>query len=208
MVEWLDKWHDRNKITRERFLSADTYFVLKYTLNSIVLLIKYLLKSPQMDFVVIGKFMTDNLEARFGQYKQLSGANSLIPVEEVLQSERKLRVSSLLWFDSFCKGEIPRKEFLTEFSSETKTGLDENFVKDFPYVKLDNSSDSVNVLVYVAGYVAKNISMSKTDCLECCNALGDKDKPLELLVETDLLSYLDSLNRGGLIYPSPTLINI
>ena len=39
---------------------------------------------------------TDNLESRFGLYRQLSGSNYLVSVKEVMQSERKLKILILI----------------------------------------------------------------------------------------------------------------
>ena len=65
-----------------------------------------------ISYVVLGKFHTDNLEARFGQYRMLSGSNYLVSVNEVLQSEKKLKVKNLLKLYTSSKGVINIKFFL------------------------------------------------------------------------------------------------
>ena len=48
--------------------------------------------------------------------------------------------------------------------------IDADFVTDFQFDDLNdfmNSNDSMNVIVFVAGYVAKKI-ITKTQCSECC----------------------------------------
>lgn len=208
MALWLDRWSERSKTSNEGFLSNDTYQALKHSLQSLVLLIKYLISTKKLEFVLTGKFQTDNLEGRFGQYRQLCGGNTLISVEEALQSEKKLRVSSLLNIHSLSKGDIPIREFLIEFSPEVTQRFDPAFVSSFPIDKISVvDDDSMKVIVYVAGYVAKKL-LSKIDCSDCCEIIGDKKKPFDVTVDVDLLTYFDHLNRGGLVYPSNVLVSV
>ena len=44
----------------------------------------------------MGKFQTDSLEARFGQYRRLSGGKYNISLSQVYESEKKLRLLSTL----------------------------------------------------------------------------------------------------------------
>ena len=60
---------------------------------------------------MLGKFQTDNLDARFGQYRTMSGCNYLVSVNEVMQNEKKLKVKSLLKLYTHSKGEINIKQF-------------------------------------------------------------------------------------------------
>ena len=50
----------------------------------------------KLHYILTGKFQTDNLEARFGLYRMLSGSNYLVSVIEILQSEKKLKLKGLL----------------------------------------------------------------------------------------------------------------
>ena len=61
-----------------------------------------LLNSHTLDYVMLGKFQTDNLESRFGQYRQLSGCNYLVSVAEVMQGEviknqRIIEIVCIFW---------------------------------------------------------------------------------------------------------------
>ena len=56
-----------------------------------------------MSYVLLGKFQTDNLESRFGIYRQMCGTNSNASVRQVLEAERKLKIVEVLkiksaWF--------------------------------------------------------------------------------------------------------------
>ena len=54
-----------------------------------------------VDFVLTGKFQTNNLESRFGHYRQMSGGNRLISIQEILESENKIKNKSM--FETLCK---------------------------------------------------------------------------------------------------------
>lgn len=97
-------------------------------------------------------------------------------VEEVLASERKLRVKQLLKLRSKNKGDVSVKDFLSEISDqedETEGEADMFFVNSFPFddLVLENG-ESLPVIIFVAGYVAKKC-MSNTSCVECCDLVGD-----------------------------------
>lgn len=76
-LEWVVKWNtmEDNRKFSEGKLSRDTYFSLKHTTESIIALCDYLLNSLQFEYVLLGKFQTDDLEGRFGQYRQMSGGH-------------------------------------------------------------------------------------------------------------------------------------
>ena len=91
---WLKLWHNGITKRKEGHLSKETFVALTHTVDTLILLIKDLLEQQQFKYVLLGKFQTDNLEARFGQYRMLSGSNYLVSVNEVLQSEKKLKVKN------------------------------------------------------------------------------------------------------------------
>lgn len=88
MVSWLKRANAREKSPQEGFLTQDTYTAVLHTTSTLIEVCKYLLTELEFDFVLLGKFQTDGLEGRFGQYRQLSGGNSLVSVQQVLESEK------------------------------------------------------------------------------------------------------------------------
>jgi hypothetical protein len=46
--------------------------------------------------MLLGQFQTGVLERRFGQYRKLSGCNYNVSVKQIIDSEKKLKVTSLL----------------------------------------------------------------------------------------------------------------
>ncbi|GFX45955.1 transposable element P transposase [Trichonephila clavipes] len=82
MEKWLDCWKNLKQNKPEGCLSEETLFALRHTVNTIPELIKYLLTEQNFKYVLTGKFQTDNLEARLGQYRQMSGANYHVTVQD------------------------------------------------------------------------------------------------------------------------------
>ena len=89
---WLKLWHNGITKRKERRLPNETLVALTHTVATLILLIKDLLEQHQFKYVLLGKFQTDNLEARFGQYRMLSCSNYLVSVNKVPQSEKTLKV--------------------------------------------------------------------------------------------------------------------
>ena len=136
LATWLDCWSNKNKILNEGFLSKDTYLTFKHILKVIVEVAKYLIETLKFDFVLLGYFQTDNLESRFGQYRQMYGGNRLISVQELTESEKKLKIKSLLklHYDAIT---VPVKEYLSKFAECDDTNKiseeDKLLIKELPY---------------------------------------------------------------------------
>ena len=75
----------------------------------------------------------------------LSGSNYLVSVKEVLQSEKKLKVHSLLKLYTNSHGIIRIEDFFMEFS-EPSSGKYDEFVKEFPY---DYVSTKAKIRIYL-----------------------------------------------------------
>ena len=92
-------------------------------------------------YVLLGKFQTDNLEHRFSQYKQMSGGNYNASVRQVMESEQKLKLVSILHLKSAKCEEFSLLHFLADSDDEKQDNLptDSNDA-DFSTV-LDESCD-------------------------------------------------------------------
>ena len=108
------------------------------------------------------------------------------------------------------KGTVSIKHYLSSFGKCTGDKVDKNFVSQFPYSKLDTLSvkdDDLPALLLVAGYVARK-GIKKTTCASYKELFGIREKPLNLDISIEHFSYFDSINRGGLIYPTNFLFNV
>ena len=117
-----------NQKPRHGWLSNETLFALKHTVKTFVDLIDYLLSSLSFVYVLTGKFLTDCLEARFGKYRQLPGPNYNISVQEIKESEKKLKITSLLHVVSASRGKISFVDFVSHCNSTIDVALALNSV--------------------------------------------------------------------------------
>ena len=175
----------------------------------IVEVAKYLIETLKFDFVLLRCFQTDNLESRFGQYRQMYGGNRLISVQELTESEKKLKIKSLLKLHSDAIT-VPVKEYLSEFAECDDTNKisedDKLLIEEVPYENVCFDETQLPVLLYVAGYAAKRIT-AKIHCLGCKRMLIDENgELLQVDIDKSIISYFEELNRGGLIYPSSTVL--
>ena len=166
--------------------------------NTMVYMLYELLSSHTLDYVILGKFQTDNLESRFGQYRQLSGCNYLVSVAEVMQSEKKLRIKGLLKLHA-SSGIVNIKTFLDKFSDVKKDARDLSFIAMFPMCDIGSQrQEDLSALLMVTDYVAKK-TMLRMKCETCKRKFGNRElQQLNLEIDSDLLMYFESINRGAL----------
>ena len=65
-VSWLDNWKTYSNTNNTACLTNETYTAPRHTVNTMVCMLYELLNSYTLDYVMLGKFQTDNLESRFG----------------------------------------------------------------------------------------------------------------------------------------------
>jgi len=125
VYNWLVQWERMQQKVRQGRLSNETLFALKHTIFTFIELIKHLFEELNVHYVLTGKFQTDYLEFRFSQYRQLSGANYHVSVQEIKESEKKLKIISLLHVLSASRGKISIQDFLLK-SDEVQVKSDRN----------------------------------------------------------------------------------
>ena len=91
--DWLCASKQPKLQPRHGCLSKETMFALKQTILAAKLLAEYLLRDVRCHYVLLGKFQTDNLELRFVQYRQMSGANYNVSLSQIMESEKKLHMA-------------------------------------------------------------------------------------------------------------------
>ena len=90
------KWLDRLKASGNIGLSTQTFKAAILTTQMLIDLCNYLLDVKGLDYILLGHTSSDYLESRFGWYRQSSGANYYISVLQILQSEKSIRIKSLI----------------------------------------------------------------------------------------------------------------
>ena len=92
--DWLSKWETENSSSGR--LTKKTFGALKHTMHALLEIANYCIDELGSEYVLLGKFQTDSLEARFGQYRQLAGGKYGMSLRQVYECEKKLRLLSVL----------------------------------------------------------------------------------------------------------------
>ena len=92
--DWLGSW---NSISgRNGKLTKESFTALHHTTYAFLELTKYCIEELKMQYILLGKFQTDHLEARFSQYWQLSGDQYNILIQQMFECEKKLECYQIL----------------------------------------------------------------------------------------------------------------
>lgn len=206
---WINHWRDCCEIifNGEGFLTQDTSKAICHSTECLINIIKYSLESLNVDYVLTGKFQTDNLERTFGKYRNLCGSNYNVSVQQVLEAEHKIRVNKLLGIRSarygHVKFSVTTLESITDSESEASTSNDECLAYD-DFLKilenLENYEEGIeeSAVIYIAGYATYKVC-NKLQCENCLNSLSEYN--------TDD-KYFQDLNRGGLRVSSDMILHL
>ena len=155
---------------------------------------------------MLAKIRTDNLEKRFGEYRRLCGANYNVSVQQVLEAEKKLRVSSLLCVSSSKHGHIAIRDIRDALLNDDTNGMIMPVL--IVVVILQPSPKKCLIkrmvvmstqLIYITGYAVHKL-MSHCKCGTCL-AVVMRNRDMLFTEDSNLdFQYLDSLDRGGLKY--------
>ena len=196
-ADFFRTWKD----SKSAGLTHETFTACILMCEALPSLARHLLDSG-FNYVLLGHMQTDELEHRFGRYRQLCGANYFISVKQLMESEKKLKITSLLKHTMMSPLDLST---ISEENSDSDTTMttfaSEKF--DFDGLKLDLDYSELEVLCFVSGYVAKSV-LQKFSCESCLRLMvADEDLPE---VECDSHShFFDIVNRGGLKKPSDSL---
>lgn len=202
-LSWLNVWHNINSDNGR--LSKETHSALIQTTTAFVCIAEYCINKLDKNYVLLGKIQTDKLESRFGLYRSMSGDQYHITIRQIYETETKLRLSKDLKLASHSRGDVEVDIFKT---------IDDSFKKDkYPVdtvfcditvtdADISNVSDTLPVIVYLAGYCA-HIVHKKIKC-NLCREKVSSDR--QLLSEDDF-NLIKVTDRGGLLYPTEVITN-
>ena len=91
LADWIDEWCASPYFT----LTRQTAHAFVTTLRASALLIEDLLREGY-DYVLLARLLSDALERHFSKYRQMSGGRFLVSLLEVSNSERILKLRSIL----------------------------------------------------------------------------------------------------------------
>jgi len=198
---------------RAGVLTRETMSALRHTLQTMIKLCPYLMEQLQLKYVLTGKFQTDSLEYRFAQYRRLAGTNYHVSVREIMESEKKLKLMSVLTLQSSSLGRISISKFSKDCLSAASQNVEDVTVTANQFAGALHdlnliciSDDNMHVLVFIAGYVGRKLQRS-VSCASCVSEILSPDD-MSCDVRPDELVYIHALDRGGLKWPTQALVDI
>ncbi|XP_037510196.2 uncharacterized protein LOC119386976 [Rhipicephalus sanguineus] len=196
-VDWLDTWENLKVGTgRAGLLTTETHSALRLTSYSLIEVSRYCLEELRFEYVLLGKFQTDSLEERFGRYRRLCGSNYHISVQQIFESEAKLRLQNSLVF--------PDMKELSQPSSivfDAAKVIEEYGIK-VTEEDVKSKEESLPAIVYIAGYCA-HAALRKIPCEDCAANITRRDRDMPM--GDDML--IEGLTRGALKFPQPVVIS-
>ena len=199
-LEWLSNWAKMESINGK--LTKATHTALHHTTHCLLEISDYCLNELGAKYVLLGKFQTDSLEARFGQYRQLAGGKYNVSLRQIYECEKKIRLLSVL------KLSLKGKDItLEDFSCEWDNFESNTWFSSFPVTidtdDVEKGKQYLPVLTYIAGYCCYSIT-KKLKCEECKERIVSEEGNINCLQH----NMIRGLSRGKLLYPSYEIISI
>jgi len=205
-ADFLLAWETSGK----RGLSKETFLVLRHTGRALSECASFLLDRRKFNFVLLGHLQSDAIESQFGWLRQLAGANYYISMRQVLEGDRKIRALSLLKYSHLSLTDIDAALPAESDPAHPASSVDsvaDSLANSISF-SVSPSSNDANIVFYVSGAIARS-AIRTMKCDSCRDSLTDPNAlPTfeldELLGTSDccVASFLDTINRGGLMRPS------
>ena len=185
-------------------LSKQTFTSFRHACLALPEITNFLTENCGYSYLLTSFLQTDPLEHHFGLYRMMSGANYHVSYLQILESERRLRVSSIL--NLFSKQTVSStsclQKFIQSFSSIESTDCSiEVDLDPFMNAVSDLSTIECNIqvlqfLAFIAGYSIHRYFKCSQPCLICRDILTlEKDLIIDDISQFKLLAGLDSVNR-------------
>ena len=199
-ANWVENW--KSSDSQEK-LTKETFSALCHTTNALLEITSYCILELNAKYVLLGKFQTDCLEARFGQYRQLAGGNYDVSLRQIYVCEKKIHLMSVLQLKLQGK-EVNLTNFTLNWDEYSSDAYSTN---DVPlYISLEDWENAMlylPVITYIAGYCCFKAT-KKLHCDECKDRLSNADGDVNL-IQNKLIA---RITRGGLLYPCSDIIQI
>ena len=183
-------------------LSSETFAACILMCDSLCCIAEYLLNKG-FHYVLLGHCQSDQLEHRFGRYRQMSGANYFVSFKQLLESEHKLKVTSLLKHSRLPQNLSDVLDFRDSDLNTSPSDVESIFPLDYELLDLNLTKSEMQVVFFVAGYIGHNLK-KKVNCETCKNWLTTSNVMPSIEAENPS-EYFVEINRGNLTSPSNNL---
>ncbi len=177
--------------------------------HAMIELTDYCITEFNMKYILTGKFQTDQLEGRFGQYRQLAGGQYNISMRQVFECEKKLRMMSVLQLSLPLNNQNVN---LKNFDETNWDDMERNCKLDLHKITIDVSENDIKrckeflpVVTYLAGYCCYAV-YKKLKCNFCKDLITCKESEDTFLPDNH--NYIQGISRGSLMYPNNCTTNI
>merc|ERR1719468_270308 len=110
---------------------------------------------------------SDPIERRFGWYRQLSGANYYLSVRQFLESEKKIRIQTLIKFGDLSFTDacevLKSAQRVEDIEKEAKNLLS---LLEFDYGSEHDVEHEEGILFYIAGFLSR-AEVKRLKCDSC-----------------------------------------
>ena len=213
VVDWLEKWEKlpgkAGKLTSQTFKS------FRHSTLALPSIVNHLTQNCNFSFVLTSFLQNDPLEHHFGIYRMMSGAQYHISFCQILESERRLKLSNILKI--FSSGgweqDCSIKEFINSFTALTESKAASHFQIEHFLPAVQNLSlvnvptQTLQALAFIAGYTVYSYFKNSNRCQSCLSFLTE-DKEMEIETSESIYKLLQIMDRGALKWPSGFVVNV
>ena len=152
-------------------------------------IVNHLTENCGFDYVLTSFLQNDPLEHHFGLYRMMAGAHYHITYCQILETERRLKLSNILKL--FVNTPSSEKTSLNDFLKSFTTSIEEQTTSDSNWYLTDYSNElndfsSINLdlrtlqsLAFVAGYAVHSY-FKKSKCEVCLQVLSEPKLSISL----------------------------
>ena len=202
-TEIFKEWHS----SRKAGLTTETFTACIQTMSALPELASFLIKKHGFRYLLLGKLMSDPIEARFGWYRQVNGGNFFMSVKQLLLAEKKIKSLSLLQKQVLISAFKLDSDRKNAPSTHEDSSTDEDlWLLEYllAVVSLDEMPQAdAAVTYYVSGYIGRSISLRRK-CSGCTQlVVGSTDMPnIQENVPEEHRELFEMADRGGLSEPT------
>lgn len=175
MKKWMIKWYNNPDAAQHRH-SKDTHNAFINTLTVMPLLIKDLFVNYKPEYILTSKFLTDQIERRFGKFRTIAGNEYRVSQMVVERCEKKMRDRHMIKWTQEDAARLAQG--IDEIEVEHFSNDQEDEIEQFKAVLILPVSSHSHLIVddainYVAGASADKVKRYayNNQCGECISSL-------------------------------------
>ena len=212
VVDWVECW--RAMPDKRGKLSPQTFTSFRHSCIALPSIVNHLTGNCGYLYVLSSFLQNDPLEHHFGLYRMMSGAQYHISYCQILETERRLKLSSILKLFSKkpVEDNISLKNFLESCSSScyqdpgTSFSLEMYLSAIQGYSEIELIKQILQSLSFIAGYSVHVYCKHSNKCQSCLSFLTE-DKEMEIEEPSESkYRLIQIIDRGSLKWPSNDVI--